>query len=843
MGCKPRKVRSSGPPVASGKGPVETTDLEDGLSSEARSKNSENSSSLGVMIDWIWTRRQRITTIVLPGIVLTLGFVIAGTLLATGISLAHTQEEERFQQAADDAFAEVEIHLDRFQLMAQFSQQALRNGEASRDDFRQLYLNLNATDLDMEQIVYLPRVTSEERLDYEQEARDYLAAHFPQHHYLGFAAAPTRVQTTSDLAQESNLLPYEENSTYYPAQYTEPVETLFFVTGLDASRAQRTKNAFARMLETGTPTITEPIQFYPSHRSVYLFHPGLEFQETNYRKGDHVVGLRLGIPALLKQLSHGGNSKLFSIHLFDITEEPSFLGGVDLDTCRDENDGDCVFFQDELLSELRKVHKKRQLEKRVRVAERDWLVVIDADENSFQPKTVHIIISSVVICLACIVLAFAIRRIQLRTSSIDTLKRQNQADKDRMKLEVAHNAMRAERELNDWCAHEVRNPLSAAISATSFVATVVETDNPSQVQLGQARADVKIIQTTLSFMDDLLRNMLDISRLSSRQVKITPKDLDLRDDILQPSVTMLHARNPDVEILLDCPRDLIISSDTIRLKQIVLNLATNSITFVQKGYVRLRAEVTATKGEPESVLIFVEDSGPGIPKDRREQLFSKYQESLDLLSQGTGMGLFIVKELCRLLAADISLDDQFESGIEGFPGTRFALDLKISPKFKSLEKVPENATSSISFRALGDSSNKDGSSPTLPEHLSILFVDDDAMLRKLFRRSVTKHFPTWDIKEAACGETAIAMAEVEHFDVMYVDQYMPSLNKQLLGSEAVQMMRSKGVKSRICGLSANDMEHAFLESGANAFRLKPFPCSKGELTKEISRVLYGPSKS
>ena len=66
---------------------------------------------------------------------------------------------------------------------------------------------------------------------------------------------------------------------------------------------------------------------------------------------------------------------------------------------------------------------------------------------------------------------------------------------------------------------------------------------------------------------------------------------------------------------------------------------------------------------------------------------------------------------------------------------------------------------------------------------------------------------------------------------------MTSVDKQLLGTETVRKLRSDGVKSYICGLSANDMEEPFKGAGADAFMLKPFPCKPEPLTKELLRML------
>jgi len=95
------------------------------------------------------------------------------------------------------------------------------------------------------------------------------------------------------------------------------------------------------------------------------------------------------------------------------------------------------------------------------------------------------------------------------------------------------------------------------------------------------------------------------------------------------------------------------------------------------------------------------------------------------------------------------------------------------------------------------------------------------------------------VKEASNGETALRIVEQEEFGLIFVDQYMASVERQLLGTETVRALRSKGVRSRICGLSANDVERSFIDAGANSFMFKPFPCNPEALKREIVRVLFG----
>ncbi len=176
------------------------------------------------------------------------------------------------------------------------------------------------------------------------------------------------------------------------------------------------------------------------------------------------------------------------------------------------------------------------------------------------------------------------------------------------------------------------------------------------------------------------------------------------------------------------------------------------------------------------------------------------------------------------------LDESFTSGYKDLPGTRFVVNLRQSPL--SPTTMAYQPGERLDIPSYGDLSGK------LPEQLFVLFVDDDPVLRKLFIRAAETVAPGWSFREASNGETALRLVETEHFDLIFMDMYMASVEKQLLGTEAVVALRKKGVDCRICGLSANEKESEFLEAGADAFTLKPFPCEPRALTKELCRVLH-----
>jgi signal transduction histidine kinase len=200
-------------------------------------------------------------------------------------------------------------------------------------------------------------------------------------------------------------------------------------------------------------------------------------------------------------------------------------------------------------------------------------------------------------------------------------------------LESARKAAEAERELNDFIAHEVRNPVAAAMSACSFVKAALNRKNPLSDEESQTttREDVHIIDNALKFVNDLLRNMLDMHRAANKQLKVTLSPCDILHDVLEPVQAMLIQRGGKVDVEISCPDNMFAMADRLRLKQVMLNLGRNSAKFVDEGFIRL----SATPFQGDHVQIAVEDSGPGIPIEKKKLLFQKYQESLDMLSQGT----------------------------------------------------------------------------------------------------------------------------------------------------------------------------------------------------------------
>ena len=185
----------------------------------------------------------------------------------------------------------------------------------------------------------------------------------------------------------------------------------------------------------------------------------------------------------------------------------------------------------------------------------------------------------------------------------------------------------------------------------------------------------------------------------------------------------------------------------------------------------------------------------------------------------------------EMMGGEISLDTSYSSRIDGCPGARFVIKIPTIPLNHGGLDSGEESTACESL------SNADSEDVVLPEELNVLLVDDDHILRKMMIRSLKRLAPRWKVREASSGETALSIVQDSQFDLIFLDQYMASAEKQLLGTETASAMRCRNVTSRICGLSANDMRDTFLSCGADYFILKPFSTNMDTLRLDLRRAL------
>jgi signal transduction histidine kinase/CheY-like chemotaxis protein len=685
-------------------------------------------------------------------------------------------------------------------------------GFCSRDEFKRLHEYIVSAGVEVQAIEYVANITHNARATVEAQAKRFYQENYPHYDYQGFKRVVPDAKPGLRIKEEL------DHDFYLTLHYVEPVVTNEAAIDLSIYSNPARRKAIDNAVATWKPALSDRLKLVqetdPNAYGFGLIHPGVpnSVQTASAPNGFSQIIVR--VPALLERAARVSLVSS-SVYIFDTTNtsiDPIFLGAADI---RVDHRGE-VSLNSRPETHLAKTSS--HFSRGIKVADRNWTITVVPTNTSLD--LVFIILGGCIIFVGCIVAAVWFHLHLERIAKLNELRSEAQTEK----AKVAQKQASLERELNEFIAHEVRNPLASAIAALSFIASASKESLQDQKSREALRDDIHIVDSSLQFINELLRNMLDVHR-SGNEIKLNITPTDILRDVFEPVASILFMRGAKVEIKTDCPNNLIVMSDRMRLKQIVLNLAANATKFVEQGYIQLRAEVVNG-----NVTLLVEDSGPGIPPEKRERLFAKFQESLDLLNQGTGIGLCVCKNLSELLGADLVLDDAFESGVEGCPGTRFTMRLNQAPviDMDSIDDSEGFQNTNPSF---------EGPSLELPDSLSVLFVDDDTVLRKMFTRALRRIAPKWDISEASNGEMALRLVNSRSFDLIFMDQYMASIEKQFLGTETVRALRAKGFSKIICGLSANDKAREFLEAGADAFMCKPFPCGKEGLSTEILSVL------
>lgn len=675
----------------------------------------------------------------------------------------------------------------------------------------------------------------------EAESREYYRENFPHINYQGISGFQPDENSSSGVSVQNRT----EQLFYYPVHFIEPIEPNKEMIDLDLYSDEKRREPIDQALETFLPAVSIPFisnqesSAEIQEKSILLFHPGLPLS-SHPRSAKDLASLLIKVRAWLQHASRNIPESI-SVYIYDTSSSstPVFVIAAELHKDQDEDGATGLLLLEETPVEEMDADNLLYQDAFIEIGTGKWQVRAVAMDGTFEPTIISVLIASLFILAASVFMALWIFSDMKRSRTMNRLKQQNDSEKSALVLQSARDATKMEQELNDYIAHEVRNPLSAALSALTFVKSAIA--EKTTVETKEIDDDIQIVDSSLRFINDLLRSMLDFHRVKSKKMKLNIEPFELDKDLLLPVKAMLYTRDSNIKIETDCPPGMVLKTDPIRMKQVILNLGRNSVKFVEKGYIRFAVKVVNG-----FVVITVEDSGPGIPPDKRKHVFAKFQESLDALNQGTGIGLSLCRNMVDLLGGSIYLDESFQSGIEGCPGTRFVINTKIAPMSRqAIEEYVRSKDDEISTSLkllIGEdemlSTDLRCKNQELPEELSVLFVDDDLILRKLFSRSVRKVAKTWKIQDASSGEAALELVDENNFDIIFVDQYMASVEKQLLGTEATRALRAKGVQSIICGLSANDVEAGFFSAGADFFMFKPFPCRPDELTQELLRILH-----
>ena len=202
-------------------------------------------------------------------------------------------------------------------------------------------------------------------------------------------------------------------------------------------------------------------------------------------------------------------------------------------------------------------------------------------------------------------------------------------------------------------SHEIRTPLNAIVGFSSLIIGSVEQNN-------ELKEYADIVQTNSNLLLQLISDVLDISRLESGKLQFNYEWCELVNHC-QNMITLTNRnKTMDVDIKLQMPKEpYMLYTDPLRLQQIIINLLNNALKFTPAGgSITLDYEVDEEK---QCMLFSVTDTGTGIPEDKQELVFQRF-EKLNEFVQGTGLGLAICKLTIQYMGGDIWIDKDYKGG-------------------------------------------------------------------------------------------------------------------------------------------------------------------------------------
>lgn len=367
-------------------------------------------------------------------------------------------------------------------------------------------------------------------------------------------------------------------------------------------------------------------------------------------------------------------------------------------------------------------------------------------------------------------------------------------------LELKQQADQASRAKSDFLAHmshEIRTPLST-INISTYLALKSGLDE-------RQRGHVDRIRQAADHLQSIVNDVLDFSKIEAGKVEIESVPFAWADVMQQlDAIVGQQARDKGLQFTVSTDAQLPVQllGDSVRVAQVLVNLAHNAVKFTSAGGVCVGTDVLSTDGSSLCVRVSVTDTGAGIPTGQMDQLFQAFHQlgrGAGHVAGGTGLGLVICRQLVTLMGGDMGVSSEHGRG------SCFWFTLKLGTPV-SAQPVSGGVAADVPLPLAG---------------LKLLLADDSLAYQQVAADLL--HQAGAQVVLANTGQDALNRLTEHHFDAVLMDVQMPGMD----GLEATRHIRQhpEWAALPVLAMTANARQEErdrCLRAGMTDFVAKPF---------------------
>ncbi|MCL1891128.1 MAG: ATP-binding protein [Coriobacteriia bacterium] len=426
-------------------------------------------------------------------------------------------------------------------------------------------------------------------------------------------------------------------------------------------------------------------------------------------------------------------------------------------------------------------------------------------------------------------------------TDISSVKEAN--DQKRL-AEIAEQMSQAKSAFLANMSHEIRTPMNAILGIT-------EIQLKDKTLKAQAAEAFGRIHNSGNLLLGIINDVLDISKIEAGKLELTLAPMEMTsliNDTVQLNLMRRGSKLIKFELEVDERLPQCVHGDTLRIRQVLNNLLSNSFKYTESGSVKFSIfaedcaggendtggnigskDGTSSGGSAESVcLVFrVEDTGRGMTPDQLDKLFdeySRFDQKANRITEGTGLGMSITQNLINLMDGDIVVESEFGKG------TTFTVRLTLKPC--GPEVLGPEIVRALKQFDVQDNLKDVRQAVIVHEPMpygKVLIVDD---VETNIYVAMGLLFPYGlEIDSVSSGFEALdKVKKGATYDIIFMDHMMPKMD----GIEATKLIRELGYKGSIVALTANAVAGAadlFMENGFDDFISKPID------TRQMNAVL------